>query len=171
MNKSWVQRVSLSCSKKKRLFGSYTIPGFIFAVSRFGIMKIVHYGNAHMYPPSSLERYWEPDTCRYSTRLGTQEKMLRSIGCFRRYYFSIYKMCGENAIIHTSKVVSTHLWNTPPKPLPTGYTGIPFIVGQGDCLGCALGVCCNFLGIQRCLWLSCFGTSRVFQLNSLGVKE
>ena len=43
------------------------------------------------------------------------------------------------------------LWtNTPlehtPKPLPTGYNGIPFIVGQGDCLGCTLGVCCNFLG-------------------------
>ena len=33
-----------------------------------------------------------------------------------------------------------------PKPLPTGYKGIPFIVGQGDFLGCALGVCCNFRG-------------------------
>ena len=40
-----------------------------------------------------------------------------------------------------SKVVSTHLWNTPPKPLPTDYKGIPFIIGYGDCLGCALGVC------------------------------
>ena len=47
-----------------------------------------------------------------------------------------------------SKVVSTHLWNTPLNLLPTGYNGIPFIVGQGDCLGCALGVCCNFLGNQ-----------------------
>ena len=36
----------------------------------------------------------------------------------------------------------TELEHTP-KPLPTGYKGIPFIVGQGDCLGCALGVCCN----------------------------
>ena len=34
-----------------------------------------------------------------------------------------------------------------PKPLPTGYKGIPFIVGCGDCLGCAVRVCCNFLGI------------------------
>ena len=48
---------------------------------------------------------------------------------------------------------SCYIWgcfNTPlehtPKPLPTGYKGIPFIIGQGDCLGCALGVCCNFLG-------------------------
>ena len=32
----------------------------------------------------------------------------------------------------------------PEQPLPTGYT----IVGQGDCLGCALGVCCNYLGIS-----------------------
>ena len=47
-----------------------------------------------------------------------------------------------------SKVVSTHRTGTHPKqPLPTGYNGIPFIVGQGDCLGCALGVCCNFLGL------------------------
>ena len=43
-------------------------------------------------------------------------------------------------------------FNTPlehtPKPLPTGYEGTPFMVGSGDCLGCALGVwgCCNFLG-------------------------
>jgi len=28
-----------------------------------------------------------------------------------------------------SKVVSTHLWSTPLKPLPTGYKGIPFIIG------------------------------------------
>ena len=33
-----------------------------------------------------------------------------------------------------------------PKPLPTGHKEIPFIVGYGDCLGCALGVCCIFLG-------------------------
>ena len=39
-----------------------------------------------------------------------------------------------------SKVVSTHLWNTPLNLLPTGYEGIPFIVGLGDCLGCALMV-------------------------------
>ena len=39
-----------------------------------------------------------------------------------------------------------HTFGTHPKPLPTGYTGIPFIVGQGDCVGCGLGVCCNFLG-------------------------
>ena len=44
-------------------------------------------------------------------------------------------------------VVPTHLWNTPLNLLPTGYEGIPFIVGLGDCLGCALRVCCNFLGI------------------------
>ena len=33
---------------------------------------------------------------------------------------------------------NTPLEHTPlehtPKPLPTGYNGIPFIVGQGDCL-------------------------------------
>ncbi len=35
-----------------------------------------------------------------------------------------------------------HTFEThPEQPLPTGYKGIPFIVGQGDCLGCALGVC------------------------------
>ena len=46
------------------------------------------------------------------------------------------------------KVVSTHRTGThPEQPLPTGYKGIPFIIGYGDCLGCALGVCCNFLGL------------------------
>ena len=34
----------------------------------------------------------------------------------------------------------------PEQPLPTGYKGIPFIVGYGDCPGCVLRVCCNFLG-------------------------
>ena len=49
-----------------------------------------------------------------------------------------------------SKVVSTHRTGTHPKqPLPTGYKGIPFIIGYGDCLGCALGVCCNFLGNKK----------------------
>ena len=33
-----------------------------------------------------------------------------------------------------------------PKPLPTGHKGVLFIVGQGDCLGCALGVCGTSLG-------------------------
>ena len=40
-----------------------------------------------------------------------------------------------------------HTFRThPEQPLPTGCKGNPFIVGQGDCLGCAPGVCCNFLG-------------------------
>ena len=35
--------------------------------------------------------------------------------------------------IPPSKVVSTHRTGTHPKqPLPTGYKGIPFIIGQGD---------------------------------------
>ena len=50
--------------------------------------------------------------------------------------------------IYVSKVFSTHLWNTPLNLLPPGYEGIPFIVGLGDCLGCALRVCCNFLGME-----------------------
>ena len=40
----------------------------------------------------------------------------------------------------------TELEHTPSNLLPTGYKGCPFIVGEGDCLGCALGVCWNFLG-------------------------
>ena len=51
-----------------------------------------------------------------------------------------------------SKKMVKGCFNTPlghtPKRLLTGYNGIPFIVGQGDCLGCALRVCCNFLGIN-----------------------
>ena len=43
-----------------------------------------------------------------------------------------------------------HTFGThPEQPLPTGYKGIPFIVGQGDCrLGCAISGCVvrNFLG-------------------------
>ena len=59
-----------------------------------------------------------------------------------------------------SKVVSTHTFGThPEQPLPRGYSGIPFIVGQGDCLGCALGVCCNFLGYM--------GGGRHFYFNSI----
>ena len=63
----------------------------------------------------------------------------------------------------TSRVVPTHRTGThpeqplpmfqhtfgthPEQPLPRGYEGIPFIVGvSGDCLGCALGLCCSFLG-------------------------
>ncbi len=38
-----------------------------------------------------------------------------------------------------STVVSAHRTGTHPKqPLPTGYNGIPFIVGQWDCLGCVV---------------------------------
>ena len=41
----------------------------------------------------------------------------------------------------------TELEHTP-KPLPTGYNGIPFIVGErGDAERvCDIGVCCNCLG-------------------------
>ena len=40
-----------------------------------------------------------------------------------------------------------HTFGThPEQPVPTGCKGNPFIVGYGDCLGCAPGVCCNFLG-------------------------
>ena len=47
-----------------------------------------------------------------------------------------------------SKVVSPHLKGThPEQPLPTGYKGVPFIVGQGGFPGvCDIGVCCNFRG-------------------------
>ena len=54
---------------------------------------------------------------------------------------------GEGTVV--SKVVSPHLWTTPPNLYQEAikiYKGIPFIVGQGDFLGCALGVCCNFRG-------------------------
>ena len=46
-----------------------------------------------------------------------------------------------------SKVVSTHLWNTPPKPLPTCYKGIPFIVGEQ---GIAWGV--RYRGVLYLSW-------------------
>ena len=46
-----------------------------------------------------------------------------------------------------SKVVSTHRTGThPEQPVPTGCKGNPFIVGYGDCLGCAPGVC-DCLGV------------------------
>ena len=60
----------------------------------------------------------------------------------------------DSNFAHISKAVSTHLWN---KPGPTGYNGIPFIVGQGDCLRCGVGVCWNnlwisqgFRGLEKC---------------------
>ena len=57
------------------------------------------------------------------------------------------QLSGTVLFCHFSKVVSTHLWNTP-KPLPTGCKWNPFIVGSGIAWGVApLGVCCNFLGI------------------------
>ena len=35
-----------------------------------------------------------------------------------------------------------HTFGThPEQPLPTGHKGIPFIVGYGDCLGCAISGC------------------------------
>ena len=49
-------------------------------------------------------------------------------------------------VVYVQGCFNTPLEHTP-KPLATSYNGIPFIVGQGDCLGCALGVCCNFLGL------------------------
>ena len=65
-------------------------------------------------------------------------------------------------LLHTCFPYNNHLiikgcFNTPlehtfgtPKPLPTGYEGIPFIVGWGGCLRCALLVLCNFFG-NSCL--------------------
>ena len=40
------------------------------------------------------------------------------------------------------------LEHTPKQPLPTGYNGIPFIVGDRGIAErvCDIGVCCNFLG-------------------------
>ena len=47
--------------------------------------------------------------------------------------------------MYVSKVVSTHRTEAhPEQPLPTGYNGIPFIVGNfglAGCLGCAISVC------------------------------
>ncbi len=55
-----------------------------------------------------------------------------------------------------------HTFGThPEQPLPTGYKGIPFIIGYGDCLGCALGMCCNFLGERAWFW------EKGYQLESL----
>ena len=49
-----------------------------------------------------------------------------------------------------SKVVSTHLWSTPRATFTNRLQRDSFHSGRfGDCLGCALGVYCNFLG----LWL------------------
>ena len=65
-------------------------------------------------------------------------------------------------LLHTCFPYNNHLiikgcFNAPlehtfgtPKPLPTGYEGIPFIVGWGGCLRCALLVLCNFFG-NSCL--------------------
>ena len=50
--------------------------------------------------------------------------------------------------------INTPNWNTPRKnPLPTGdFSRDSFHSWRtGDCLGCALGVCCNFLG-ERFNW-------------------
>ena len=54
-----------------------------------------------------------------------------------------------------SKVVSAHRTGTHPcrNLYQQAIYGIPFIVGQGDCLGCAPGVCCNFLG-NSAWWLN-----------------
>ena len=52
--------------------------------------------------------------------------------------------------LSVSKVVSTHPTGThPEQPLPTGYNGIPFIVGERGIAErvCDIGVCCNFLGL------------------------
>ena len=54
---------------------------------------------------------------------------------------------------HLSKVVSQHLWNTPPNLFQQAIMkGFLAIVGQGDFLGCALGVCCNFRGSLETLF-------------------
>ena len=50
------------------------------------------------------------------------------------------KNSGKSPFLVGSKVVSTHLWNTPRATFTNQ-------VVKGDCLGCAPGVCCNFLGL------------------------
>ena len=72
----------------------------------------------------------------------------KTVGDFLKGYmwrgqkFSLFEMLrcyNQRLFQHTFR---THAQNL----LPTGYEGIPFIVGLGDCLRCALRVCCNFLG-------------------------
>ena len=64
----------------------------------------------------------------------------------RDLYLSTYRRIGRaKKVENLSGCFNTPLEHTP-KPLPRGYSGTPFIVGQGDWLGCALGTCCNFLG-------------------------
>ena len=67
--------------------------------------------------------------CIFNPALGCVDRVTVNV-IFNRVFYG----CFNTPLEHT------------PKPLPTGYNGIPFIVGQGDCLGCALGVCCDFLG-------------------------
>lgn len=61
------------------------------------------------------------------------------------------------AVISMWSFLGCFCFNTPlertPKPVPTGYKGIRF---KGDCVGCALRVCCNLLGfLLGFVW--CFG--------------
>ena len=55
-----------------------------------------------------------------------------------------------------------------PKPLPTGHNGIPFIVGQGDCLGCAISGC---VVISLELSFEVFEYFNGFAIPRLGVLE
>ena len=72
--------------------------------------------------------------------------VLRPALCHRQLWTSAKELLFLRLFHHT---FGTH----PEQPLPTGYKGIPFIVGQGDFLGCALGVCCNFRGLLLLLLL------------------
>ena len=46
-----------------------------------------------------------------------------------------------------SKVVSTHLWNTPLNLYQQAMKGFLSFLARGIALGCALRVCCHLLGL------------------------
>ena len=48
------------------------------------------------------------------------------------------------------------IWCKKDKGSPQDKSMLATIVGYGDCLGCGLGACCNFLGSSVCVYKSIY---------------
>ena len=79
-----------------------------------------------------------PSSQNFKVRGGNRPKKNTFLG------YVTFKGCFNTPLEHT------------PKPLPKAYKGISFIIGLGDCLGCALGVCWNnlwYIPSDKLRWL------------------
>ena len=112
------------------------------------LMELFHWLFTLDFPTFVFRKIVKSDSPTHMTKIQHPHHYLefasvlkRSLSKYQEKYIKNYVLqC--HAIYNLSKVVKQHTFGTHRKePLPTGYNGIPFIVGQGDCLGCTISEC------------------------------